>query len=345
MVEPRLACGWDVSVTGPGAGHVQSDGIALPLRKRAPRYRQRGCRARHPAHRSAGGSPESGPLPGDSGDAHNADDRRVPILALGRRSPPVACNASSVAMGKPRRMSALAITTRAATPINAIPVPSAAIPPPTSAVIIPAEASSAGGPIRGSSAHARERSGVGRGLRTACASAIRIWVRRRRRSCGGLRRTLRRAWSRTREDRTPARRGRFAEHQDWQRLRAGRARRSRRGLRPRRRRDRETVALVEVIEGLDLPGLRAEQIGRGTGLVHRSPRLGQLDLLNALHCDQKRDPASVNCCRHSCCLLSVENCVLVYPLSLRERALVATGRVRRGRRPDRPSNLGGGWRP
>jgi hypothetical protein len=100
-----------------------------------------------------------------------------------------------------------------------------------------------------------------------------------------------------------------------------------------------------VMEGLDLPGLRAEQIGRGTGLVHRSPRLGQLDLLNALHCDQKRDPASVKCCRHSCCLLPVETAYSCTRWSLRERALVATGRVRRGRRRDRPSNLGAGWRP
>src|SRR4051812_19646089 len=46
--------------------------------------------------------------------------------------------------------------------------------------------------------------------------------------------------------------------------------------------DRELVAVVEVVEGLDLAGVEADELGARAGLLERLARLGQLDLLDAV---------------------------------------------------------------
>src|SRR3954451_20674097 len=46
--------------------------------------------------------------------------------------------------------------------------------------------------------------------------------------------------------------------------------------------DRQLVAVVEVVEGLDLAGVEAEELGARAGLLERLARLGQLDLLDAV---------------------------------------------------------------
>jgi hypothetical protein len=52
---------------------------------------------------------------------------------------------------------------------------------------------------------------------------------------------------------------------------------------------RERVALVEVVEGLDLIVFRSEQIDLGAGLVQRIARAGELDFLDPLVGDEDRD--------------------------------------------------------
>jgi hypothetical protein len=53
--------------------------------------------------------------------------------------------------------------------------------------------------------------------------------------------------------------------------------------------DPEFVALVEVVEGLDLTALWSQQVGVRTRLAHRAERLGELDLLDALVGGQEGD--------------------------------------------------------
>ena len=53
--------------------------------------------------------------------------------------------------------------------------------------------------------------------------------------------------------------------------------------------DLERVGLVEVVEGLDLAVLERDQLRRPAGLLDRLPRLGQLDLLDALVGGEERD--------------------------------------------------------
>ena len=53
----------------------------------------------------------------------------------------------------------------------------------------------------------------------------------------------------------------------------------------------EDVTLVEVVAALDLPGLGGDEHGRATGTFHGLPRLGQLDLLDAIVGDEEGDGA------------------------------------------------------
>ena len=62
--------------------------------------------------------------------------------------------------------------------------------------------------------------------------------------------------------------------------------------------DRERVGLVEVVEGLDLARLGGEQLGLAALALDRLPRLGQLDLLDALGGDEERDPLALKLVGH-----------------------------------------------
>ena len=62
--------------------------------------------------------------------------------------------------------------------------------------------------------------------------------------------------------------------------------------------DLEGVALVEVVERLDLAGLGRDQVGLGARRLDRLARLGQLDLLDALVGDEERDPLALQFVSH-----------------------------------------------
>ncbi len=62
--------------------------------------------------------------------------------------------------------------------------------------------------------------------------------------------------------------------------------------------DGERVALVEVVERLDLARLGRDQVGLGAGVLDRLARLGQLDLLDALVRDEERDPLALQFISH-----------------------------------------------
>ncbi len=53
--------------------------------------------------------------------------------------------------------------------------------------------------------------------------------------------------------------------------------------------DRAGLGLVEVVEELDLAGLRGQQLRRVAGAGHGVPRVGELDCLDALGCGQECD--------------------------------------------------------
>jgi hypothetical protein len=61
--------------------------------------------------------------------------------------------------------------------------------------------------------------------------------------------------------------------------------------------DREGVALVEVVEALDVVGLERQQVGGGTGLLDRLAGLGVFDLLNAVG-GQERDRLALQLACH-----------------------------------------------
>lgn len=85
----------------------------------------------------------------------------------------------------------------------------------------------------------------------------------------------------------------------WPPRRGGPARRTARA-RPRRPSiDRERVALVQVIEGLDLPLVGRDEHGLAAGVLHHLPRLGQLGLLDAFGCDEKSDLLACEVAGHS----------------------------------------------
>src|SRR6185503_20119775 len=53
--------------------------------------------------------------------------------------------------------------------------------------------------------------------------------------------------------------------------------------------DRKPVALVAVLDGLDLARLRGDELHLGAGVLRYLPRLGELDLLDAVG-REERDP-------------------------------------------------------
>ena len=67
--------------------------------------------------------------------------------------------------------------------------------------------------------------------------------------------------------------------------------------------DRERVALVEVVEALDVAGLERDQLRRAAGVLDGLPRIGQLHLLHAVG-GEERDRLALQLCR-PCRLLSV----------------------------------------
>jgi hypothetical protein len=61
----------------------------------------------------------------------------------------------------------------------------------------------------------------------------------------------------------------------------------------------EGVALVQMVEGLDLALLRSNEVDLCAGVSNGAQRLGELDLLDALVRDQKRNLFSLQLVSHS----------------------------------------------
>src|SRR3954454_22125125 len=61
--------------------------------------------------------------------------------------------------------------------------------------------------------------------------------------------------------------------------------------------DRELVGVVEVVEALDLAALEADEVSLRTGVLERLARLDELDLLDAVGCED-RDLLAVQLARH-----------------------------------------------